>query len=154
MKKLLMALGLLLGASSLFAAQGGSAGAATDPSNRAEYRWVLNNDAVAHSVGDVVVYKDASPYGVVVETTTSANVKTVAGVVAINSLPASGYGWIQIYGYHSAINVKTTTTAGDCLGTYTTAGSMGTTSTAGACFATAFTTTGTSTTVRGMIHAM
>lgn len=142
----------MVGAAPLMAGQSGSAGTATDPSRNAEYLWVLNADAVAHEIGDVVVFYDGTYDGIEVATTTSANSKLVAGIVALQDMPANGYGFVQVYGYHSGATIGVANSAGDCLGTSTTAEALGITTTVGACVATALEATTSSTTVKVLIH--
>lgn len=154
MKRLLSLLFVgMVGAAPLMAGQSGEAGAATDPSRNAEYIWVLNADAVAHEIGDIVVFKDGTYDGVEVATTTSADNKLAAGIVARQDMPASGWGFVQVYGYHSAATIGVANAAGDCLGTSTTAEAATVTTTAGACIATALEATTSSTTVKVLIHA-
>ena len=147
MKKLLMALGFALLAGSAHAASG-QFGDPTDTLN--EYVTVLNADAVAHEVGDIVVWSDLST--MTVSTTTSANLRNFAGVVAFKDLAANGKGLIQTFGYHSAISIGVANSSGDCLGTSTTAEVAGVTTTAGACIAVALEATTSSTTVKGLIR--
>jgi hypothetical protein len=127
----------------------------TDPAGNAQFIWCHNLDAVDHGVGSVVVYSGTSAVlpGVDVSTTTSADSALVAGVVALNTLPASGYGWVQVAGYNSAIKVTVATSAGDILTTSTTAekvkvNASGTTATS---VAMALEATTASTTVKGII---
>lgn len=148
MKKFLAALGLLLGAVMSHAGAAGKFGDPADTVN--EYLYVLNGDAVDHGVGSVMVWSDAS--AVTVSTTTSADKKTYAGVVAFNTLPASGLGWIQVYGYHSAVKVGVATAAGDGIATSTTAGKAGVGTTAGAILGAFLEATTSSTTAKGFIH--
>lgn len=154
MKKLLLAIAVLGISAGVYAKNAGEAGAATNPARNAQYLWVLNADAVAHEVGDIVVWKDGTYDGVEVSTTTSADSKLVAGIVAQATLPASDWGFIQVSGYHSAITIGVANSAGDCLGTSTTAEAAGVTTTAGACIATALEATTSSTTVKGMIKGL
>lgn len=117
MKKLLATLALLLGS---VMAHAQTAGSATDPSNRAEYIYVHNTDALVHEVGTILVWKDSTYDGVDVSSTVSANNALVAGVVAIRDIPASGWGFIQVYGYHATVATDGNVTAGDSLVTSTT----------------------------------
>lgn len=118
MKNMLPFLGsLLLLASVSHAAPAGTFGDPVDTLNR--YIVVENADAVAHEVGDIVVWSDISTMKV--STTTSASYGLVAGVVAFNDLPASGKGFIQTYGYHSGVTVSSATSVGSLLAASTTA---------------------------------
>jgi hypothetical protein len=79
---------------------------------------VLNNQTVALSDGDFVVWNTSTPNGV---RTTQAAATTKALLVgaASGAIAASGYGLVQTYGYKSAINVlgdtSVTIVAGDIL---------------------------------------
>lgn len=98
-----------------------SSGAITDASRNRVLIRVLNSDAVAHEVGDVLVWKDSTYDGVNVATTTTANNGLVAGVVALDTLAASSEGWLQVSGYHSGVTIAVANAAGDSLVTSTTA---------------------------------
>lgn len=140
---------------SVWALQSGSGSMNTEPNKDTKLVWVLNNDAVDHEAGDVLVWADSTYDGVTVATTTSANSKLMAGVVPYGyTLPASGWGWMQVYGYHPAITVVVANSAGDCLGTSTTAEGTTVTTTVGACGAVALEATTSSTTVKGFIRSM
>lgn len=78
---------------------------------------ILNNQTVALSDGDIVVWNTSTPDGV---RTTQAAANTLSLVVgaASGAIPASGYGLAQAYGYKSEVNVingVTTIAAGDKL---------------------------------------
>lgn len=128
-KKTVLLFTLLAGFVSMTYASGavGTAGAAEDASRSAEYMYVYNADRVSHPVGSVMVFNaPATNYpGLEVSTTTTANNSLVAGVVALNAIPATGWGFIQTYGYHPAVKIAQANTAGDILVTTTTAESSG-----------------------------
>jgi hypothetical protein len=139
-KKLLLVAGVMagvamIGGRGLYAYITNQATTATSPAANALFVPVHNEDNVAHEVGDVVVWSDNTHDGVDVTTTTSANAPLVAGVVAIKDIPASGYGLVQVAGYHSAVTISVANSAGDALVTSTTGESAG-----------VFTVTGTTTT--------
>lgn len=129
---------------------------------------VFNDDAVAHEVGDVVVWFDGSTHGdgVEVTTTTTANNGLVAGVVALYDIAANSFGYIQTSGFHSAVTIGVHVDAGAALVTSTTAEAVGVYTIAQATgaaanqaaingvFAVAFETTGASTTVKALIRGM
>lgn len=127
MKKKLMALSALFGialfcGSVALAYQGGGASQQTDAARNQVLLRVYNADAVEHTEGTVVVWYDGTTAdGLEVSTTVTANNGLVAGVVPDNyTLPASGWGFIQTSGYHPAIKIQETATAGYTLVTSTT----------------------------------
>lgn len=136
----------------------------TDYRRNAEYIRVYNEDAVAHEAGDVLIYvvpASATYDGLSVSTTSTAAVPRVAGVVPVGeTLRASSWGRLQVYGYHPAITIAVANSAGDALVTSTTAEAAGvytlatSTSTVGAdfgVFGVALEATTSSTTVAGLI---
>jgi hypothetical protein len=157
MKKLLTALFALSVSAAAFADQkvGPAAPYKLDATSHNLLVYVYNPDAVAHENGDVVVWYDGSLVdGLEVSTTTSASNKLVAGIVYPDTIAAQSWGTVMVYGYHPAINIGVANSAGDCLGTSTTAEVTGITTTAGACVATALEATTSSTTVKGFVHRM
>ncbi len=154
-------IGLLMPRPSLEASLANPVGSQTDPAINAEYIMVINNDAVAHEVGDILVYVDSTYDGINVSSTTSAANSLVAGVVAIADLPASGAGLLQVSGYHSGVTVNVAVTAGDSLVTTTTgeaaapltiATATTTVTAQEAVFGTVFATAVTSTTCKAIIR--
>jgi hypothetical protein len=124
----------------------------TDAARHAQYLVVRNTDDVAHEVGDVVVWKDSTNDGVDISTTTTAGDKLVAGVVALNDIPASSWGFIQTHGYHSGITVDVATAARDLLKASGTAEASTVDNTlAGGTFAVCLEATTSSTTVKGFL---
>lgn len=94
----------------------------TDAGRHRQLLWVYNPDLVAHETGDVVVWTDGSiADGLEITTTTTANHGLAAGVVAVQDIPASSWGFIQTHGYCESINVTGTVAAGDALVTSGTA---------------------------------
>lgn len=151
----LLVLALSVAGASAWAYQFGSGTMNTDEERNQCLLRVLNADAVAHEAGDVLVWKDGTYDGLEVSTTTSANIRLIAGFVPYGyTLPASDWGWLQTCGYHPAITIAVANSAGDCLGTSTTAEATDVTTTAGACGAVALEATTSSTTVKGLIHRM
>lgn len=150
MNKLLVAASLLVFGVAAHAAPAGAFGDPTDTLN--QYVYVENADAVAHEVGDIVVWSDISTMKV--STTASASDNLVAGVVAHNDLPASGKGFIQTYGYHPGVTVGVATAVGDMLVTSTTEEAAGVNNSgeATAVFGSATEVTTTSTTVKCFIR--
>lgn len=152
MRKFILMLALVGLAVSARAYQFGGGTTNTDEERNQELLWVLNADAVDHAAGSVVVWADSTYDGVTVATTTTANSKLMAGVVPYGyTLPASGWGWIQVKGYHPAIKVSVATSAGDGLSTSTTAEKTAVSTTAGAIWAVALEATTSSTTVKGFL---
>ena len=105
------------------------------PSAEAEavYVRVKNGTAGTLNNGDVVIWDTTAADGITVNTTNSASSKYVAGVIA-ETIPAGGYGKMQVYGYHGAVKVDGGTTdvaAGDALGTGSATGYAFTTTTVG-----------------------
>lgn len=108
-----------------------------DPLNAPEV-WtqeVYNNAGSALTSGTVVVWNMASDTTDAnyayrtswVSTTTTADDVLVAGVVVDDSIPAASTGTIAIYGpvYARVADASDAVTAGDLVGTYTTAGLVG-----------------------------
>lgn len=124
----------------------------TDEERNAEYETLYNSDAVAHEVGDVVVYKDGTYDGLEISSTTSAGNKLVAGIIALRDCPATSWCTVQVSGYHAAITVDVATAAGDALSTSTTAEAATVDNTAGPDqFAICLEATTSSTTVKGIL---
>ncbi len=154
-------MGTLMPRPSAEAALSNPVGSQTDPAINAEYIMVINNDTLAHEVGDVLVYVDSTYDGINVSSTTTAANPLVAGVVAVADIPASGAGLLQVSGYHSGVTVGVAVTAGDSLTTSTTGEAAGiltiatatTTVTAQeSVFGTVFATAVTSTTCKAIIR--
>lgn len=116
--------------------------------------FVKNTSGSAVENGDVVAWKDGTIDGLEVTSTATANSKLVAGIVYPNTIADGAWGTVMVYGYHSAITIGVANSAGDCLGTSTSAEATGITTTAGACVATALEATTSSTTVKGLVHRM
>lgn len=114
---------------------------------------VKNTSGSAVENGDLVIWKDGTLDGLEVSSTATANSKLIAGVVYPSTIADGAYGTIMVYGYHPAIELSAANTAGDCIGTSTTAEEGAPTTTVGACIATALETTASSTTVKGFVHA-
>ena len=137
---------------------------ATNPAANALFVPVRNADAVAHEVGDVVVWSDNTNDGVDITTTSTAHAALVAGVVAIKDIPGGAFGLVQVAGYHAGVSIAVANVAGDALVTSTTAEETGVFATATSSatlsanifsvFAIAFETTITSTTVKAIIRAI
>jgi hypothetical protein len=126
LKKLVLFV-VFLGLAGVVHARQGSGNATLTAGERNQtFVTVYNEDAVDHAAGSILVYKDGSYDGVSVSSTTTANNPLVAGVVPVGyTLPASGWGFVQISGYHSAIKIGVANSAGDLLGTSTTADKAG-----------------------------
>jgi hypothetical protein len=96
----------------------------TDSRQNANYIRVHNQDALAHESGTVLIFvaTDDSTYdGISVSSTTTAAVVRVAGVVPYGeTLKASSWGRLQVYGYHPEVQTTGTVNAGDVLVTSTT----------------------------------
>ena len=79
---------------------------------------VLNNQTVACTAGDALVWNGTSPDGVRVTQPATATCSLFVGV-ADSAIAASGYGLAQAYGYNSAAQVTsltdTTLAIGDIL---------------------------------------
>ena len=78
---------------------------------------ILNNQTVALSDGDIVVWNTSSPDGVRTTQAGSATLNLVVGA-ASGAIAASNYGLAQSYGYKSTVNVYNgvvTIAAGDGL---------------------------------------
>lgn len=124
--KYVMALSALFGialfcGNTALAYQGGGASQETDAARNQVLLRVYNADLVEHTEGTVVVWKDGTYDGLEVSTTATANSGLVAGVVPDGyTLPAADWGFIQTRGYHPAIKVQESTTAGYTLVTSTT----------------------------------
>ena len=110
---------------------------------------VFNDDAVAHEVGDVVVWSDGSTHddGIEITTTTTAHNNLVAGVVALYDIPGNSFGYIQTSGYHAAVTIGVANSAGDALVTSTTAEAVGVFAVTGTT-----TTTGTAVTIAEVVR--
>ena len=68
-----------------------------------EFKCVKNTTASAYVVGDVV----SSTYANAVDTETQAGATAALNLmagVAMGAIPASGFGWIQTWGYNASIN--------------------------------------------------
>lgn len=103
-------------------------------SQDAVYVRVKNNSGSTLTNGDVVIWDPTDNDGISVTTTTTASSTRVAGVIA-ETIPAGGYGKMQVYGYHPAVKVDGGTTdvaANSVLGTGSAARYAFTTTTAGA----------------------
>ncbi len=80
------------------------------------YRWVKNSESSALVAGMPVCYQsaDAEAYHESVGIPASADLNTLAGI-SMGAIPALGFGWIEIEGYHASILFsigKTDITAG------------------------------------------
>jgi hypothetical protein len=79
---------------------------------------VLNDQTVATTAGDALVWDGTSPDGVRVTQAASATLSLFVGV-ADSAISAAGYGLAQAYGYNSSTAVTnltdTTFAIGDCL---------------------------------------
>jgi hypothetical protein len=85
---------------------------------------VYNEDAVAHEVGDVVVYVSTATNGVTglsISTTSTASDSLAAGIVGPKDCPASSWCQIQVRGYVGTINFSGTATQGQAFMTSSTA---------------------------------
>lgn len=153
MKKFIVLSALLSVSAFAVAGVANTAGFNGAPTDKNVVVKVYNADGVAHENGDVVEYVYNSSYGLAIATTTSASSKAVAGIVYPDTIPANTFGTILIYGYHPAITIGVANSAGDCLGTSTTAEATGLTTTADACVAVALEATTSSTTVKGFVRA-
>lgn len=140
-------------------------GANTDATRNRELLWVYNATANGHDVGDVVVWTDGSVAdGLEIDQTTTANNGLVAGVIAVSSVSATSWGWLQTHGYHSAVRIAVANSAGDSLVTsgtaeaatvYTMAQATGTAANEGRTFGVlgvALEATTTSTTVKALLY--
>lgn len=100
----------------------------------AVYVRVKNNSSTTLTNGDVVVWDTTDNDGISVTTTNTPGNARVAGVIA-ETIPAGGYGAMQVYGFHPAVKVDGGTTdvpANAVLGTGSAHGYAFTTSTVGA----------------------
>lgn len=77
------------------------------------YRWVLNGESSVVPVGSLVAHKwtETSDVFKTVYQPLSANLAILAGVT-VSILPASGYGWIQIFGYNASASIVKQASAG------------------------------------------
>jgi hypothetical protein len=139
--------------------------AADEARRNANYVTVYNEDTVAHEAGDVCIYvlpASATYPGLSVSTTSTANVVRVAGVVPYGeTLAASSWGRLQVYGYHRAVTIAVANSEGDALVTSTTGEAAGvytlatSTTTVGAdksVFGVALEATTSSTTVKALLR--
>ena len=125
----------------------------TDPPTITMQVCNTSGTGVTLAAGDVVVWDistDAN-FGVDVTTTTTADIAYVAGVID-QTIAYNAYGRMIVYGYCSHVHVAGTVTAGDNIGTSTTAGKGATTTTANVTYATAM-ETGT-TAIGAIVHCL
>lgn len=80
------------------------------------YRWVKNGEATAQAIGNLVTHKlaDGADLFKTVYKPLTANLMVLGGV-CVSALPASGYGWIQVWGYNASASVAKEASAGDDL---------------------------------------
>lgn len=78
------------------------------------YRYVLAEDA-ALANGDVVEYSDTSGNEVTKDRAGGASIGRVVAGVAIGTIADASYGWVQVYGRHTAIKTDGGVATGDVL---------------------------------------
>lgn len=78
------------------------------------YKYVLVEDA-ALANGDVVEYSDTSEYEVTNDRSGGGSIGRVVAGVAIGVITDAQYGWIQVYGRHTAVKTDGGVAAGDVL---------------------------------------
>jgi len=85
------------------------------------YRWVKNTNASAVAVGTPVGHdmSDKANYLKYIDLMAAADLGCMAGVVVSTSIPAGGYGWIQVAGVCTSVicsvSTNVTITAGNVL---------------------------------------
>lgn len=82
--------------------------------NNKAYKYVLIEDADVAN-GDVVEYSDTSGYEVTKDRAGGASIGRVVAGVAIGAIADASYGWIQVYGKHTAVKADGGVAAGDPL---------------------------------------
>lgn len=82
-----------------------------DPASGKMYKFVLNIGGEAREVGDVVGYSFAAGLGYKVDQYTSGETMYITHMagVCMGAIPASGAGWIQIWGFSDSVLVEGTT---------------------------------------------
>jgi len=78
------------------------------------YKYILVEDQ-ALAVGDVVEFSDTSGYEVTSDRSGGASIGRVVAGVAIGTLTDAYYGWIQVYGKHTAVKTDGGVATGDPL---------------------------------------
>lgn len=72
------------------------------------YKFVKNNHSVAAAIGDLAVVDLTNNSSAEVKQPTTATLNLLAGV-HVATIPAAGYGWLQIYGDNDSTLVEGTT---------------------------------------------
>lgn len=75
-----------------------------DATNGKVYKYVLAEDANLAN-GDVVEFSDTSGYEVTKDRSGGSSIGRAPAGVAIGTITDGQYGWIQVYGKHSAVKV-------------------------------------------------
>jgi hypothetical protein len=78
------------------------------------YKYVLVEDANI-AIGDVVEFSDTSGYEVTKDRSGGASIGRVVAGVAIGTITDAQYGWIQVYGRHTAVKTDGGVAVGDAL---------------------------------------
>ena len=106
--------------------------------------------------GDVVAwdYDDTDRYGVAVDTNTTTDSKTVAGVIIGGDIAYQSYGTMLVYGVHTAIKVSAAGSVGDNLGCSATVKNGVASTTANVTFATVLAINDPSSTVTGFVRCL
>ena len=119
---------------------------------------VYNNagSGVTLENGDVVAwdYDDTDKYGVAVDTGTTTDTKTVAGVITGGDIAYQSYGTMLVYGVHTAIKVTGDPAVADNLGCSATVKNGATSTTANVTFATVLAQNVPSSTCTGFVRCL
>ena len=106
--------------------------------------------------GDVVAwdYDDTDRYGVAVDTNTTTDTKTVAGVIIGGDIAYHKYGTMLVYGVHTGIKVTGGPSVADNLGCSATVKNGATSTTANVTFATVLATNDPTSTCTGFVRCL
>lgn len=119
---------------------------------------VYNNSGAGVTLanGDVVAwdYDDTDRYGVAVDTNTTTDTKTVAGVITGGDIAYQAYGTMLVYGVHTAIKVTGGPSVADNLGCSATVKNGATSTTANVTFATVLATNSPTSTCKGFVRCL
>lgn len=119
---------------------------------------VYNNagTGVTLTNGDVVAwdYDDTDRYGVAVDTNTTTDSKTVAGVIVGPDIAYQAYGTMLVYGVHTKIKVTGGPAVADNLGCSATVKNGATSTTANVTFATVLATNSPTSTCKGFVRCL
>lgn len=78
------------------------------------YKYVLIEDAAVAN-GDVVEFSDTSGYEVTKDRSGGASIGRAVAGVAIGTITDAYYGWVQVYGRHTAVKTDGGVAAADVL---------------------------------------